>query len=90
MLRIIPPGGSIGNEESAWLTRPSFYNLLADVGFDSVYECHQPMVPKYEQMRREGQADRSTFLALHNPPHPLKTTDLLRNQPRDRYGDDSQ
>ncbi|KPQ38370.1 MAG: Methyltransferase domain [Phormidium sp. OSCR] len=82
--------GSIGNEESAWLTRPSLYNLLADVGFDSVYECHQPMVPKYEQMRQAGQADRSTFLALHNPPHPLKTTDLLRNQPRDRYGDGSQ
>lgn len=76
---------SIGNEESTWLTRPSFYNLLGDVGFDSVYECHQPQIEKYTTLRQLGQADRNTFIALKNPPIALKTTDLLRDRPRDRY-----
>ena len=33
---------SLDNAKSFWLTRPSLYNLLAHVGFTSVYECHYP------------------------------------------------
>ncbi|MDC0834411.1 class I SAM-dependent methyltransferase [Geitlerinema sp. CS-897] len=68
--------GSIGNEESTWLTRPSLYGLLNDVGFASVYECHLPVVPKYVELRSRKQADRSTFIAVKNRSISLKTTDL--------------
>lgn len=33
---------SVGNPNSFWLTKPSLNNLLARVGFTSVYECHNP------------------------------------------------
>ncbi len=35
---------SIDNVASFWLTRPSLYNLLADLGFTSVYQCEMPYV----------------------------------------------
>ncbi|HIK33393.1 MAG TPA: methyltransferase domain-containing protein [Oscillatoriales cyanobacterium M59_W2019_021] len=73
---------SIGNSTSVWLTRPSLYNLLIDVGFSSVYECHMPMIPKYEQMRFREEADRSTFIALKNKPIRLLSTPLLTEEPR--------
>lgn len=68
---------SIGNPISVWLTRPSLYNLLVDVGFSSVYECHMPIISKYEQMRFREEADRSTFIALKNKPVQLRSTSLL-------------
>ncbi|MGB3238024.1 MAG: class I SAM-dependent methyltransferase [Geitlerinemataceae cyanobacterium] len=73
---------SIGNQNSVWLTRPSLYNLLVDVGFSSVYECHMPLIPKYEQMRFREEADRSTFIALKNKPVKLLSTSLLTENPR--------
>jgi hypothetical protein len=73
---------SIGNPTSVWLTRPSLYNLLVDVGFSSVYECHMPLIPKYEQMRFRKEADRSTFIALKNQPVKLLSTSLLTENPR--------
>lgn len=79
--------GSIGNEESTWLTRPSFYNLLSDIGFATVYECHHPPIAKYETMRHLGHADRNTFIALKQPPVALKTTQLLRDRPPERHTD---
>lgn len=33
---------SADNEDSFWFTRPSLVNILADVGFTSVYECFTP------------------------------------------------
>ena len=76
---------SIGNPESVWLTRPSLYNLLVDVGFTSVYECHQPIVPKFERMRNRQEADRATFVAIKNHPVRLKSTPLLDNRAFDRF-----
>ena len=78
---------SIGNPESLWLTRPSLYNLLADVGFTSACECHLPLVPKYEIMRANDEADRATFVAMKGQPVTLKTTPLENDRPRDRWID---
>ncbi len=75
--------GSIGNDRSVWLTRPSLYRLLADVGFSSVYECHFPTIPKFEQMRQDKVADRSTFIGLKNQAVRLKTTSLLAGEDRE-------
>lgn len=48
---------SIDNEKSFWFTRSSLFNLLADVGFSSVYDCHNPSCP--------GQPDdRDTLVAV--------------------------
>ncbi|MGB8853534.1 MAG: class I SAM-dependent methyltransferase [Pirellulales bacterium] len=55
---------SLDNVRSFWPDRASFFELLTGVGFSSVYECHQPPVAKYVQMRADGQADRNTFLAI--------------------------
>ncbi|MDY6937653.1 MAG: class I SAM-dependent methyltransferase [Cyanobacteriota bacterium] len=76
---------SIGNPESVWLTRPSLYNLLVDVGFSSVYECHQPIVPKFERMRNRQEADRATFVAINNSSVRLKSTPLLDNYRVERF-----
>jgi 2-polyprenyl-3-methyl-5-hydroxy-6-metoxy-1,4-benzoquinol methylase len=48
---------SIDNVRSLWLTRPSLYNLLTNVGFTSVLECHVPPVP-------DVPADRITLIAV--------------------------
>jgi len=66
--------GSIGNEKSAWLTRASLFELMVDVGFTSVYECHQPLVMKFETLRHRGQIDRSTFVGRKGTPVTLKST----------------
>ena len=36
---------SIDNVRSYWFTRPSLYNLLSNIGFTSVTECHVPALP---------------------------------------------
>ncbi|MCT7949157.1 class I SAM-dependent methyltransferase [Ancylothrix sp. C2] len=59
---------SLDNVNSFWLSRPSFYNLLGDAGFTSVYECHFPAVEKYEKMRFKKENDRSTFVAIKGEP----------------------
>lgn len=55
---------SLDNLNSFWFTRSSLYNILSDVGFTSVYECHNPAVMKYEIMRQRKESDRNTFLAI--------------------------
>lgn len=48
---------SIDNEKSFWFSRSSLFNLLADVGFTSVYDCQNPALP--------GQfSDRDTLVAV--------------------------
>jgi Methyltransferase domain len=81
--------GSIGNDKSVWLTRPALYQLLADVGFSSVYECHFPTIPKFETMRQEKVADRSTFVALKKQPIQLKSTQILNYQHQERLSEPS-
>jgi hypothetical protein len=48
---------------------------MLDVGFSSVYECHQPLVMKFEQLRHRGQIDRSTFIGRKGTPVTLKAID---------------
>ena len=48
---------SLDNTTSAYLTRPSLYGLLYDLGFTSVYECHIPQEPQKAK-------DRATFVAI--------------------------
>jgi 2-polyprenyl-3-methyl-5-hydroxy-6-metoxy-1,4-benzoquinol methylase len=59
--------GSIGNNSSVWLTRPSLLNLFAHVGFTSVYECHNP-----SEVGKP--ADRLTLAAIKGQHQPLRTT----------------
>lgn len=65
---------SLDNPTSFWFTRYSFYNLLAEVGFTSVYECHNPPVINYERKRLNQEADRNTFLAIKGKQVTLKAT----------------
>lgn len=55
---------SLDNVTSFWFTRYSLYNLLSEVGFTSVYECHNPPVLNYERKRLRKETDRNTFLAM--------------------------
>lgn len=65
---------SLDNPKSFWFTRYSFYNLLAAVGFTSVYECHNPPVINYERKRLNQETDRNTFLAIKGKQVTLKAT----------------
>jgi SAM-dependent methyltransferase len=56
---------SIGNDVSFCLSRPSLVNLLAAVGFTSIFECLLPVVP--------GLADRCTIVALKSQATNLRT-----------------
>jgi hypothetical protein len=50
---------SLDNDESFWLTRISWLNLLKDVGFGTVYESLLPFAAK-----EMGYYDRMTFVAI--------------------------
>lgn len=53
-------GSSLDNVASTWLTKPSLFNLLADVGFTSVFEARVPaMYPNW---------DRVVLVALRGEP----------------------
>ncbi|MFB2936403.1 class I SAM-dependent methyltransferase [Aerosakkonemataceae cyanobacterium BLCC-F154] len=65
---------SLDNQTSFWFTRYSLYNLLATVGFTSVYECHNPPVINYERKRLNQETDRNTFLAIKGKQVTLKVT----------------
>ena len=54
-------GASIDNPLSFWFTRPSLCNLLADVGFTSVYEGLNPPATL-------GRRDRRTLVAMKGRP----------------------
>lgn len=55
------PGASIDNPLSFWFTRPSLFNLLADVGFSSVYQCLNPPAAVHQR-------DRLTLVAIKGTP----------------------
>jgi Methyltransferase domain len=59
------PWLAIGNVRSFWLTRPSLFNLMADAGFSSVYECHIPV--------HVATADRLTLVGVKGRPVSLLT-----------------
>jgi 2-polyprenyl-3-methyl-5-hydroxy-6-metoxy-1,4-benzoquinol methylase len=73
---------SVDNETSFWFTRPSIYNLFANVGFTSVYSCSIPATPK-----KGGDSD--TFVALKGTKTQLFTTPTLNDQSAARWPEKS-
>jgi SAM-dependent methyltransferase len=69
-------GASLDNEHNFWLSRSSIYNLLRNVGFTSVYECHIPAEPNKP-------SDRVTFLAIKGQPCELLSAPLMAARPGD-------
>jgi 2-polyprenyl-3-methyl-5-hydroxy-6-metoxy-1,4-benzoquinol methylase len=69
-------GASLDNEHNFWLSRPSIYNLLRNVGFTSVYECHIPAEPTKPD-------DRITFVAIKGQPCQLHSAPLMATRPLD-------
>jgi len=67
---------SIDNVRSVVLTRQSLYDLLADAGFTSVYECHNP--PVHE---RSSANDRFTFVAIKGDRQEYISSPLLASAP---------
>ncbi len=66
---------SLDNAKSFWFTRPSLYNLLAHVGFTSVYECHYPLeLHPYE-------SERTTLLAIKGRREKLVSSPLVNVLP---------
>lgn len=61
---------SIDNDKSFWLARGSLYNLLADAGFTSVFECHGPAIERHFE-------DRVTLVALKGEPQHVASAPLL-------------
>ena len=76
---------SLDNLNSFWFTRSSLYNILADVGFTSVYECHNPAVIKYEIMRQKQEADRNTFLAIKGQKQQIFASKIANEMPPQRW-----
>ncbi|MEM9770651.1 MAG: class I SAM-dependent methyltransferase [Cyanobacteria bacterium P01_D01_bin.73] len=72
---------SLDNPKSFWLTRPSLFNLMGKVGFTSVYECHQPLVQKFVDMRRASINDRATFVAVKGQSVQLQSSALSNSTP---------
>jgi SAM-dependent methyltransferase len=66
--------GSIGNMKSVWLTRPSLLNLLAHVGFTSVFDVQNPsLVGQFK--------DRVFLAAIKSARHPIHATPMLNQVP---------
>jgi SAM-dependent methyltransferase len=66
---------SLDNPKSFWFTRPSLYNLLAHVGFTSVFECHYP-----REMYRY-KSERTTLVALKGRRENLLSSPLVNALP---------
>jgi SAM-dependent methyltransferase len=60
--------GSLDNQTSTWLTKPSLLNLLHICGFSSVYECNVPIEPR----KRD---DRLTIVAIKSQLVTIKSVD---------------
>ena len=70
---------SLDNPKSFWFTRPSLYNLLAHVGFTSVFECHYP-----REMHRY-KSERTTLVALKGRRENLLSSPLVAVMPDDDW-----
>jgi 2-polyprenyl-3-methyl-5-hydroxy-6-metoxy-1,4-benzoquinol methylase len=76
--RLANPWASLSDPESFWLTRPSLFNLLAAVGFTTVYECHIPS----EIYRPPG---RITLVALKGAPQTVRSAPKVNKAPHDPW-----
>lgn len=82
------PWLAVGNVKSFWLTRPSLFNLMADSGFTSVYECHIPVhVPTGDRVTLvgvKGQTQhlisRPTWSESHVERYPEEPADITPDQ----------
>lgn len=69
---------SADNDTSFWFTRPSLINLLARIGFSSVYECFNPAHINFGQPGA-GMSDRCTFVAIRGDPVKLVTSPTVND-----------
>lgn len=75
-LKLSRMGASLDNERNFWLSRPSIYNLLRNVGFTSIYECNVPA-------EAHKPSDRITFVAIKGQPCQLISAPLVNAYPLD-------
>lgn len=71
---------SLDNPRSFWFTRRSLYNILSEVGFTSVYECHNPPEPKKPK-------DRIALLAIKGQGQKLITNPMANELLEEIYPD---
>jgi 2-polyprenyl-3-methyl-5-hydroxy-6-metoxy-1,4-benzoquinol methylase len=68
------PWASLDNVTSFWFTRPSLYNILAHLGFTTIYECFYPT-------ELNKHPNRFTFVAIKGEVQPLHCAPLVSQQP---------
>jgi SAM-dependent methyltransferase len=66
---------SIDNVRSFWFTPVSMVNLVAQAGFTSCFECHNPVMPTVADDRRTYVAMKGTRQKVHSSP----PTDVLQH-----------
>jgi SAM-dependent methyltransferase len=72
---------SIDNTRSFWFTPASMCNLVSQVGFTSMFECHSPVMPDVAD-------DRRTYVAMKGPRqkvHSSPPTDALQDVHRPEH-----
>jgi hypothetical protein len=73
---------SLDNEISFWLSKPSLLNLLARVGFNTVYEVSSPLVFDYWDRHTEARMryrDRATFVGAKSAGTPMLTATAVNS-----------
>lgn len=72
---------SIDNTRSFWFTPASMCNLAAQVGFTSMFECHNPVMPQVADDRRTYVAMKGVRRTVHSSP----PTDALQDVHRPEH-----
>jgi 2-polyprenyl-3-methyl-5-hydroxy-6-metoxy-1,4-benzoquinol methylase len=72
---------SLDNVRSFVLTKPSLYNLLAHVGFTSVFQCRIPPETVYEYPEPKEGLDWSTVVAIAGRRAVLSSAPLMNSTP---------
>jgi SAM-dependent methyltransferase len=76
------PWASLDNDMSFWFSKPSLFNLLMQVGFNSVYEVSAPLVFDYWDRQTEARIkyrDRSTFVGAKSVGTPMLTATAVNS-----------
>lgn len=76
------PWAALDNDTSFWLSKPSLLNLLARVGFNTVYEVSSPLVFDYWNRQTDARMryrDRSTFVAVRSAGTPILTAPAVNS-----------
>lgn len=72
---------SIDNTRSFWFTPASMCNLVAQAGFTSMFECHNPVIPNVADDRRTYVAMKGARQNVHSSP----PTDALQHVHRPEH-----